>query len=38
MELFHQWWLFYMFVFGLFQGPLAEELGWRGFLLPHLLN
>ncbi|HEY6371821.1 MAG TPA: CPBP family intramembrane glutamic endopeptidase, partial [Candidatus Sulfotelmatobacter sp.] len=24
--------------FGLFQGPLAEELGWRGFLLPHLLN
>jgi membrane protease YdiL (CAAX protease family) len=38
MELFHQWWLFYMFAFGLFQGPLAEELGWRGFLLPRLLN
>ncbi len=38
LELFRQWWLFYMFVFGLFQGPLAEELGWRGFLLPRLLN
>jgi len=38
MELFHQWWLFYIFVFGLFQGPLAEELGWRGFLLPRVLS
>jgi membrane protease YdiL (CAAX protease family) len=38
LELFRQWWLFYMFVFGVFQGPLAEELGWRGFLLPRLLN
>ncbi len=38
MELFHQWWLFYIFFFGMFQGPLAEELGWRGFLLPRLLN
>jgi membrane protease YdiL (CAAX protease family) len=38
LELLRQWWLLYMFVFGLFQGPLAEELGWRGFLLPRLLN
>lgn len=38
LELFHQWWLFYTFLFILFQGPLAEELGWRGFLLPHLMD
>jgi membrane protease YdiL (CAAX protease family) len=38
LELFHQWWLFYVFAFGLLQGPLAEELGWRGFLLPRLLS
>ena len=25
-----------MFLFILFQGPLAEELAWRGFLLPRL--
>jgi membrane protease YdiL (CAAX protease family) len=37
-ELFHQWWLFYVFTFSLLQGPLAEELGWRGFLLPRLLS
>jgi uncharacterized protein len=37
-ELFHEWWLFFIFVFGLFQGPLGEELGWRGFLLPFLLK
>jgi uncharacterized protein len=36
--LFHQWWLFYTFLFILFQGPLAEELGWRGFLLLHLMD
>jgi membrane protease YdiL (CAAX protease family) len=38
MELFHQWWLIFIFIFGLFQGPLGEELGWRGFLLPRLLE
>jgi membrane protease YdiL (CAAX protease family) len=38
LELLRQWWLFYVFAFGLFQGPLAEELGWRGFLLPRLLS
>jgi uncharacterized protein len=38
MEIFHQWWLFYVFAFGLLQGPLGEELSWRGFLLPRLLN
>lgn len=38
MELFHQWWLVFVFIFGLFQGPLGEELGWRGFLLPRLLD
>ena len=38
MQFFQQWLLFYMFAFGLFEGPLAEELGWRGFLLPRLLT
>lgn len=38
MVLFRQWWLIFIFIFGLFQGPLGEELGWRGFLLPRLLE
>jgi membrane protease YdiL (CAAX protease family) len=38
MVLFRQWWLIFVFIFGLFQGPLGEELGWRGFLLPRLLE
>jgi membrane protease YdiL (CAAX protease family) len=38
MALLSQWWLLYVFLFGLVQGPLAEELGWRGFLFPRLLR
>jgi CAAX protease family protein len=38
MELLGQWWLLYVCLFALLQGPLAEELGWRGFLLPRLLG
>ena len=33
-----QWWLPFTFLFGFIFGPLGEEAGWRGYLLPHLLR
>ncbi|HTC95452.1 MAG TPA: type II CAAX endopeptidase family protein [Terriglobales bacterium] len=38
LEIVHQWWVLYNFIFGFFWGPLGEEAGWRGFLLPRLLE
>jgi membrane protease YdiL (CAAX protease family) len=37
-DLARQWWLPFTFLFGFIFGPLGEEAGWRGYLLPHLLR
>jgi len=38
MELVRQWWQLYIFAFAMLQGPLSEELGWRGYPLPRMLG
>ena len=38
LEVFHQWWIVYNFLVAFLLGPLGEEAGWRGFLLPRLLE
>jgi membrane protease YdiL (CAAX protease family) len=37
-DLAHQWWLPFAFLAGFIFGPLGEEAGWRGYLLPQLLR
>jgi membrane protease YdiL (CAAX protease family) len=34
----YQWWLPFTLLFGFIFGPLGEEAGWRGYLLPYLLR
>lgn len=37
-DLARQWWLPFTFLAGFIFGPLGEEAGWRGYLLPQLLR
>lgn len=37
-DLARQWWLPFTFVAGFIFGPVGEEAGWRGYLLPQLLR